>query len=330
MRGHVALAALAILWVAGIPAAAQDATDQAPPKQLPAQLVSDFHGAFGNHRARAVHAKGIILQGRFEPSAEAAKLSMAPLFAHAVPVIVRFSDFTGLPDIPDTNPAANPRGFAVKFLMPDGSNLDIVNHSFNGFPVASAAEFSGLLQALGQSPAGAASPTAFEQFLGSHPAAKNFFTTQKAPPESFATTSYYGVNAFFFIDAAGHSRPVRYRFVPLAGEHRLDDAALREKSATYLIDEIGPRVAKNPVQFTWFAQIGEQKDRLDDPSTAWPESRRLVKLGTISIDKSDANTPAADRSLAFMPGTLPPGIGIADPMVTIRNAAYPVSFHERQ
>ena len=56
----------------------------------------------------------------------------------------------------------------------------------------------------------------------------------------------------------------------------------------------------------------------------------MVKLGVITIDKAGPNTPASDRSLAFMPGTLPPGIGIADPMVTIRNAAYPVSFHERQ
>ena len=32
-----------------------------------------------------------------------------------MPVIVRFSDFTGLPDIPDTEVKANPRGFAVRF-----------------------------------------------------------------------------------------------------------------------------------------------------------------------------------------------------------------------
>lgn len=330
MRRRDALAALILLGLSGIPAAAQNALDQAPPGRLPAQLVHDFHGAFGDHHARAVHAKGVILQGRFEPSAEAPRFSVAPLFAHTVPVIVRFSDFTGLPDIPDTNPAANPRGFAIKFLMPDGSNFDVVNHSFNGFPVATSEEFSVLLQALGKSPAGAPSPTAFEQFLASHPAAKNFFTTQKVPPESFATTPYYGVNAFFFIDSAGHGRPVRYRFVPQAGEHYLDEAALRDKSASYLIDEIGPRVAKQPVQFTWFAQVGEPKDRLDDPSIAWPEGRRLLKLGIITIDKADANDASADRNLAFMPGTLPPGIGVADPMVTIRNAAYPVSFHERQ
>lgn len=84
------------------------------------------------------------------------------------------------------------------------------------------------------------------------------------------------------------------------------------------------------MRFTWFAQIGEPMDRSDDPSAAWPEGRRLVKLGVITIDKAGPNTPASDRDLLFLPGTLPPGIAIADPMVTVRNAAYPVSFHQRQ
>ncbi|MGI4878988.1 MAG: catalase family peroxidase [Janthinobacterium lividum] len=304
--------------------------DQVLPTRLPAQLVQDFRGAFGEHHARAVHAKGVILQGSFMPSAEARTLSSALLFTHAVPVIVRFSDFTGLPDIPDTSGSANPRGFAVKFLMPDGSNLDIVNHSFNGFPVATAAEFSTLLEALAHSPAGTPAPTPFDGFLASHPRAKTFFGTQKPPPESFATTEFYGVNAFYFTDGNGHSVPVRYRFVPEAGQHYLDDATLRGKSPTYLVDDITVRVAKAAVRFTWFAQLGEPGDAIDDPSVAWPASRRLVKLGVITIDKAGPNTTAADRALSFMPGTLPPGIGIADPMLTIRNVAYPLSFHERQ
>lgn len=304
-------------------------TQQDFAKRLPAQLVEDFHGAFGEHHARAVHAKGVILQGRFEPSPEALTLSTAAVFAHGVPVIVRFSDFTGIPDIPDTSGNANPRGFAVKFLLGDGSNLDIVNHSFNGFPLRTAAEFSTLLQALGHSPAGTASPTPFEAFLGTHPAAKTFFTTQKPPPDSFATTAFYGVNAFFFIDAAGKSRPVRYRFVPEAGEHYLRDEELGRRSPTYLMDEIITRVAKAPMRFTWLPQIGESADRVDDPSVAWPENRRLVKLGVITIDQPGPNTAAVDRDLLFLPGALPPGIAIADPMVTIRNSAYPVSFNER-
>jgi hypothetical protein len=36
------------------------------PSALPAQLVKDFHGAFGDHHARAVHAKGTILEGSLQ------------------------------------------------------------------------------------------------------------------------------------------------------------------------------------------------------------------------------------------------------------------------
>lgn len=334
-RALIALACTAVSAWATIPVAVRaqasdERTVETLPKRLPSQLVQDFHGAFGEHRARAIHAKGVILQGRFEPDASARALSMAPVFTRAVPVIVRFSDFTGLPDIPDTSGGANPRGLAVKFLLPDGSNFDIVTHSFNGFPVATAAGFSTLLQALGRSPEGSPSPTAFDSYLGAHPIAKTFFTTQKPAPESFATAAYYGVNAFFFIDPAGKSRPVRYRFVPQAGEHYLDAAATATKSQTYLMEEILARVVKHPVRFDWFAQIGEPGDTIDDPSVAWPNTRKLVKLGVVTLDKAGPNTPDADRNLLFLPGTLPAGIGIADPMVTVRNAAYPVSFRERQ
>ena len=122
------------------------------PERLPAQLVQDFHAAFGEHHARAVHTKGLILQGTYTPSTEASELCRAQLFAESsVPVVVRFSDFTGLPNIPDTEVKANPRGFAIKFLMPDGSETDIVNHSFNGFPVSTSSDFSALLQAIARS-----------------------------------------------------------------------------------------------------------------------------------------------------------------------------------
>ena len=62
-----------------------------------------------------------------------------------MPILVRFSDFTGIPEIPDTIGDANPRGFALKITLPDGSTADFVSHSFNGFPTATSAEFRELL-----------------------------------------------------------------------------------------------------------------------------------------------------------------------------------------
>jgi catalase len=313
------------------PAQSKGITD---PEQLdartPGHLVQDLHAAFGVHEARAVHTKGTILLGTFMPSAEARTLSRAALFRSATPIVVRFSDFTGIPNIPDTNPNGQPRGFAIKFLLSDGSNYDVINHSFNGFPTPTAADFGDLLQAIATSGPDAAKPSPLERYLSAHPVAKTFLTTQTPPPVSWATSAYYGVNAFQFTNAADKATYVRYRFVPAAGEHALDAASLAKKSDNYLSEEIAERVGKAPIRFTWYAQVATAADDIANPSVAWPSSRKLVKLGVISIDRLGANTPLADRSVAFLPGTTPPGIGVADPMLTIRNAAYPTSFAERR
>ncbi|MEG3177717.1 catalase family peroxidase [Sphingomonas sp. RB3P16] len=311
-----------------------DSRTIADPEQLaertPGHLIQDLHAAFGSHGARAVHSKGTMLTGYFEPAPNAHLLSSAALFRSKTPVIARFSDFTGIPDIPDTQNGASPRGFAIKFLLPDGSNYDVVNHSFNGFPVSNASQFGELLEAIAASGAQAPKPTALDAFFVTHPVAKTFLTSQAPPPVSWATTAYFGVNSFQFIDGAQHARFVRYRFVPDAGERYLSDAELVGRSPDYLASEITSRVSAHPVRFTWYAQIAEPGDVIEDPSIAWPNSRELIKLGVITLDRVGSNSALADRSVLFLPGTTPPGIALADPMLAIRNAAYPLSFHERQ
>ena len=132
----LSILSLALTLAATAPAFSQDAADQ---KSLPTELIDALNAVFGKQTDnRAVHAKGIVLEGKFTPSAEASSLSKAPhLKAGAtVPVTVRFSDFAGVPAIPDTDPNASPRGIAVKFHLPDGSNSDLVMHSYNGFPTS--------------------------------------------------------------------------------------------------------------------------------------------------------------------------------------------------
>lgn len=304
---------------------------QDAPHETPADLVAGLHTAFGVHHARAVHAKGTILQGTFTPTREACGLTTATAFASGtIPVTARFSDFTGIPDIPDTTGAANPRGFAIKLRVPGGSSLDVVTHSFNGFPTRTSDEFAQLLRAIGTSGEGAEKPTDLDKFLGAHPIAVTFLTTQKPPPQSFATSPYFGVNAFAFTDAKGKRHDVRYRFVPLAGEHWLDEAALKAAAPDYLQTEISGRVASGKIAFDWYAQLAQPGDAIDDPSIAWPESRQLVKLGTITLTSADADQARTDKALLFLPGQLPKGIEADDPMIAMRNAAYPISFGARQ
>jgi len=296
----------------------------------PAELVKDIHAIFGEHHERAVHAKGVVLEATFEPTEQARGLSKASVFASKVPAVVRLSDTTGIPAIPDTDPHASPHGLAIKFTLADGSEMDLVTHSFNGFPSATAADFDAFLKAVATSGPGAAKPTPIEKYLQTHPNAVPFVTQQNQPPESLATTTYFGVNAFAFVDASGKKTTVRYRFVPQSGEKYLDAATAASKGPNYLMEEIAERVAKAPVMFDWFAQIALPGDKPDDPSTPWPEDRELVKLGTLAITGMAADQEGLSKSLLFLPNNVPDGIEPIDPMIDVRSAAYPISFGERQ
>ena len=151
-----------------------------------------------------------------------------------VPVTVRFSNFAGIATQPDNDSGANPRGFAVKFHLPDGGQSDILAISFNGFPSPTADDFRDLLMALGTSGPDAAKPTPLDTYLGSHPVAKTFLTAPKPSPTSFATTPYFAVNAFKFTNAAGAVTYGRYQFLPVSGAHYLSAEQAAKASSDYL------------------------------------------------------------------------------------------------
>jgi catalase len=304
----------------------------ASPKSQSEQTVDAMNGVFGVHAgARAAHAKGIVLEGTFTPSASAAPVSKA---AHlqkkaAIPVTVRFSDGPGVPTIPDTDAGASPRGMAVKFHLPDKSITDIVAHSFNGFPVATGAEVRDLFLAIAATKPDSPQPTALDTFLSAHPAAKAFVEAPKPAPVSFGTLAYFGVNTFKFTNAKGAVTFGRYQLQPVGGEKVLTSEQLSKKGPEYLSDEIRDRVRRGPVKIKLLLQLAEQVDKIDDPSIAWPDSRKKVELGSIVITKTVKDSQAAEKKLLFMPGALVPGIEAADPMIADRSAAYIVSLFRR-
>jgi catalase len=84
------------------------------------EIIAQFDALFNLHPGfRPAHARGIMLTGTFTPTKDAAILSSAPHFTKSepTPVTVRFSSSTGLPDIPDTDPNANPRGVHIITLI---------------------------------------------------------------------------------------------------------------------------------------------------------------------------------------------------------------------
>jgi len=337
MRGILLIAAL---WAAGpilafseeTPAdgAASGAIAAATP--LPVALVEALNKlSNGPHPGyRANHAKGILVSGRFTPAPSARTLSKAPHFRDAVPVLVRFSDATGVPTLPDADPNASPHGMAIRFLLPGGASTDIVSISANGFPVATPEDFLAFLTAAGQSGSAKAKPTPIESFLRLHPAALRFVTTPRPAPASFATLAFYGVDAFRFTNAAGRQHFIRYQILPDANEKALssDDAA--KAAPDYLMAELPSRLAAGPVRFRLLAQVAADGDVTDDPTSVWPPDRTLVPLGTVELTALAPEQAQAQKLLMFDPLSLTEGIEpSADPVLLARPSAYGVSFSQR-
>ncbi len=304
-----------------------------PEKSVPEQIVDTMNALFGKHPGfRAAHAKGIVCEGEFTPAASAATLSKAPhLQGRPVKVSVRFSDSTGIPDIPDGVPDAGPRGMAVRFHLPDGAITDIVTNAFNGFPVSTGEDFLAFLKAVAASGKDAPKPTPVEKFLASHPKAMKVVTAPKPVPASFATEPYFGNNAFSFTNAEGKSRFGRYQLRPEAGSKFLGAEEAAKKPPNFLIDELGERLAAGPAKFRIVVQLAGEGDKVDDATEVWPDKRPTIELGVLSITGKVADNDSAQRALAFDPLNLVDGIEASDdPLLETRSAVYAISRRRRR
>jgi catalase len=297
------------------------------------KILATFTQIFGEQPGiRPAHGKGVLLSGTFTPTAAAADLSIAQHLQQAsTPVLVRFSDSTGLPDIPDTDPNTLPKGIAVRFLLAEHVHTDVIAHSIDGFPTRTGEEFLEFLGALAVSDQANPAGSPLEAFLGSHPAALRFVQTPKPFPVSFAQESFFGVNAFKFTDSHGDSRFGRYRVIPEAGTAYLDDSEVQSKDGNYLFSEIAERVAAQPVRFVLAAQLADDGDVVDDATVHWPLDREVRELGTVELTSPVADDAAQQKHLIFDP--IPRLAGIEpsdDPLLELRAALYLISGRKRR
>jgi len=296
-------------------------------------LLATFDQLFGLHPGyRAAHAKGLMLTGTFRPSSKAQSISKAPHFVReSTPVTVRFSNSTGLPQIPDSAPEANPRGMAIRFNLAEHVHTDIVAHSTDGFPTRDGYEFLEFLRAVMASGADVPSPKPVEKFVGTHPAALAFVQAPKPFPSSLARETYWGVTAFAFSNAAGKTRYGRYRIVPELGNDYLSDAAAAGIGENYHFDEIAARVAKGPVRFKILLQVAADGDVVDDATVHWPESREVAELGILELTAPVADSLAQQKHIIFDPIPRVEGIeASADPLLELRAAIYLLSGRRRR
>jgi catalase len=303
---------------------------------LASNLLAQFDQIFGMHPGfRPAHAKGMLLTGMFTPAASAREVTKAPHLQRQVPVTVRFSNSTGLPMLPDTDPNADPRGMAIRFHLAEHVHTDIVAHSTDGFPTRTGDEFLEMLKALATSdpnaPSDPAKPKPIEVFLGSHPAAMRFVQTPKPAPSSFAREAYFGVTAMEFINAEGKKQFGRYRIVPDAALDHLEAAAVKARGANYLFEEIVERVKQGPIGFQIKVQLANPGDVADDATVHWPEDRRVADLGSLKLTEAVAENEAEQKKIIFDP--IPRVEGIepsADPLLELRAAIYLMSGRRRR
>ncbi|OWK40775.1 catalase family peroxidase [Fimbriiglobus ruber] len=308
------------------------ATDADP--ALIKNLLDALDTLSGTHPGfRPVHAKGVFCTGTFTPAPGAAGLTRAD---HArrpsTPVVVRFSAAAGLPTIPDNDlRGAGPRGIAIRFHLADHVHTDIVAHSHNGFPVHTGEEFLEFLRAVPLSGPDAPKPTPLETFFGTHPRAFQFATAPKPIPTSYARESFFAVTAFKFTNDSGATRFGRFRIAPAAGNEYLSPEDAEKKSADFLSDELGERLAHGPVVFHIRVQLAAAGDDVTDASAVWPNDREVVEFGTITLtQQADAHDPELWK-IIFDPIPRVAGIDSAgDPLTEIRSAIYLMSGRRRR
>src|SRR5256885_10416792 len=129
MGMRFSLKGAAFLAAVVLGAGAAQAQDKSLAQQIFEAMAQD-PGAKPGYRV--AHAKGIVCEGTFVPSAGAATLSKAAHFqGGSVPVTVRFSDGSANPFVPDNSRNAGPRGMAVRFTLPGGGLTDIEGQAHN-------------------------------------------------------------------------------------------------------------------------------------------------------------------------------------------------------
>jgi catalase len=296
----------------------------------PQRALDIINARFGRHPGyRGLHAKGILAKGTFTAAPEAARLTRAQhMQGDPVPVTARLSNGSGDPNLPDYGPEV--RGLAVKFYLPDGSRTDISAQTVPRFPVRTPEAFMNLLRA---SIPGAARLWRLPLFLATHPEvlpALRANVPALAPPSSYATVPYNAVHAYKWIDAAGGGRYVRYYWLPEAEEPRLSKDEAKSRGRDYLQEEIKERIARGPVRFTLELTIAGPGDKVDDPSSVWPDDREKVAAGTLELTALDTERERGDDVVVFDPTRVTDGIELSDdPVLRYRPAAYSESVERR-
>lgn len=281
---------------------------------------------------RRAHAKGLCFTDRFNANGAGSALSKASIFSSgSYPVIGRFSVAGGNPLATDGRNVFHSMALVLK--SPDGQEWRLAMDHTPIFPVADIASFIALQRASKPDTAtGKPDPAVMKPFLAAHPEVKAFqdYMAQAVLPGSFATATYYSINAFRFTDASGLTRFVRWEFEPEAVGPGLDKKHLEQLPRDYLFREMIARTGKGSSRWHLKLVVANPGDVTDKATVAWTGQHRTTEAGTLAIDAVESEEAGACRDVNFDPTILPSGIAISDdPLLAARSKAYSSSFTRR-
>ena len=298
------------------------------------QMIDAFEGAFGVHSGqRRNHAKGTCAAGEFVGMSDAAALSRSALFSgKAIPVVARFSLGGGNPEEPDAGPA--PRGMALEFRLSDGTLQHITMIDAPIFAAKSPASFRDLLLAAKPDPkTGQPDPEKLKAYAATHPDAMagTELASHHTSTANYYQATYFSIHTFKFIDAKNTAHMVKWRFVPRDGTKEMTAAEMKAAPRDFLEKNLIERTRKGPAVWDMIVYVGEPGDPDDNPTLAWPESRKHLTAGTLTITQATPQQKGvACEPINFDPLRMADGIAPTnDPVLLFRSPAYAVSFAKR-
>jgi len=324
---------LQIWWLSGALALSVQLCLAAENEVSADQAVSALESTFGAIPGeRRNHTKGTCATGEFIGIPDAAVFSRSALFSgKPVTVIARYSLAGGNSRTPDT--AKTARGMALEFMLPDGSLQHMTMLNTPVFGAAQPQTFLDMIAAMKPDPTtGKPDPEKIKAFKASHPdnLAQAEFLAHNNPPSSYANSPYFGIHTFKFINHDNQITLVRWHFAPQDGDKRLSDKELRSSPPDFLEQALIARTRKGPVRWDMILTIGVPGDPDNNPTMTWPESRKQLKIGTLTILSAMPQKGAACENINFDPLVMSDGIAATDdPVLLFRSPAYAVSFAKR-
>ena len=321
------LALIAIVVACGAAAFAYTAGWLTPQRLTSEKLVEAFAPPGGpslGHRRN--HAKGICFTGVFESNGNGSTLSQAQVFARGqYPALGRFNLGTANADAADAT--VRVRGIGLRISTPDGQEWRTAMINAPVFTVSTPRAFYELLLA-----AGSKDPNAMKAFAAANPEFAGFaaWAQKGAWTGSYAEERFNGLNAFVFVDNAGAKQAVRWSLLPAAQPVPVSPEDLAKRGPNFLEQEITERVGSAPQRWSMVVTVANRDDPTADPTKAWPEDRRTVEVGTLIVQKIEAEAHGPCRDINFDPTVLPTGIRVSDdPFPAARSAAYAKSYDLR-